>query len=469
MGPKLGIYFSNNQYAPIKLHKGDLVEIALSRSNKQNVFLTKFNQIISLRKAVASALSVKAGDIVELNVNKVDTLSRSESIFKDGKIDLLALIPLKTKRGYEILVTNFSKNNEAWLRCWYCHDRGSARQIELRRYVDIEPFGKLLGQYQAEGTKYNNKTSLMRLEFKNKLISEHEEFINSLYELGIPKDNYNFRFLYNPDKIEPTLIDKYIREFSQKICSEVKLSPNLASKGCGFETVMRSCLLTEVVLHAMNVIRKLLANTYPYDKNQKKLAAAFFSKLLTGDGTLDIQIREYDYPNIRIKITDVNLEYLNDYSKIMENLGFKPKLSEKHIAVRAVCSFNKLLYLYKIKAFKNTNNWKKLLVLIQLCLDGRRLNTHYRFIDLLNAEKISSVVISEKYNVCPRAAIDWLKNKESEALLKRKQSTPYPVLYELTNKAKNLAKILIKWKKEANELIGARDPYELFESLKVKY
>ncbi len=471
-GPKLTLYFTKDQYAQLNFAKRDFVEIEIAKRDKQKMFLTKFNQIISLRNEVVTPLDLIAKNLVDISVRKARLLPRTADIFKDNKIDMLSLIPEKTKQGYEIIVTEFNKDDEDWLRCWYCHYRGSGRQIEIRRFVDMMSFGNMLGQYQAEGTKYSNTNKLICLCFVNKLIAEHIDFLNSLVLLGIEKRMVRGGISYNPHLLKEDRRRSIIKEYETRLGLKVKeTSISNAGKGAyGFRTIVRSTLITEIVLFAMNKIRTRLSNTKEFSIDEQLLADAFLAKLLTGDGTLDIRIdnREYDFPCTRIKIVDGNLDYLKDYYKILENLKFRPKLRENYKWVKAICSFEKLLYFYKICAFKNSNNWNKLLVLIRICLNGRRLNTHNRFIDLSKIKVISSLDIAKKYNVHLHSATDWLRNKVADGYLECVRRAPFPVLYKLTSKAIDLANTLIAIEKENKELIGSSDPYEFLEALKVR-
>lgn len=70
------------------------------------------------------------------------------------KIDLLLFIPKQTSLGYEIFYKIFNKGGEQWVRVWY--NQKKAKPIEIKRFINQSILGSLLGQYQAEGTKYNN-------------------------------------------------------------------------------------------------------------------------------------------------------------------------------------------------------------------------------------------------------------------------------------------------------------------------
>ncbi|GEM_PF-2275630 len=461
MGNKLGICLSKFYF-----QKGRSVQIKVIKENKEKVFLAKFNRIIVLRKDMKNSLSLKHQDLITIELGEIKNLSRTSELFKENMIDMLFLIPEKTSRGYEIVVTEFEENNEAWLRIWYSHKRGSGKQLEIRRFIEIRSFGSLLGQYQAEGTKHNNTNKKFRVEFKNKLVKEHSEFLYSFSNIGIPANMFVFRFLCNPNKISGKEIDRLVKEFEAANNCKVKISYS-NSKGIGFESVIRHTLLTEIILYGMDKVRNLLANSKIYSYNELCLADNFLAKLLTGDGTLDVRCKRRDFPELNIKIVDQDLNYLDDYSKILRNAGFHPRINQKRIFVKSSCSFRNLLYLYNIKAFKNSNNWSKLLTAIALCLRGRRYYTYSRFLYFADYEKFGTSVISKGFQIQSNMASDWLNNKVKENLIMKNNYNSW----SLTPEGKNLSEILKVWSKDYQNLTnlkGLKDPFALLETLKIK-
>lgn len=467
MGNRLGIYFAKNDWNSVKHLKGRYVEIELHKGKKSKRFLTKLNQVISLRGVVGNSLKLRPRDKIRVGIQQIKNMKKPKQVFKHDKVDMASLIPAKTSQGYELIVREFEKNEKKWLRVWYCHERGSAEEIEIRRYIHIITFGNLLGQLQAEGTKSVEKKR--KLEFANRLILEHLDYIRALEKCGISKKKIIASFMLKSKK------EKHkIKEFEEKTGINIKyITESQQMKGnYAFHTYVRSTVLTEIFLNALDLMRKKLISE-KWDSNLEKLGNAFIAKLLTGDGTFDIKIegREYGFPTTRIKITDCNLQYLKDYAAIMSKLGFQPKILEEHIAVRAQCSLEKLLYLYSIRAFENTNNWDKLIVLIGLNLEGRRLRTYYRFIDLAEVNDFTSLNIAKRYNVVLRSANEWLKNKEKEGLVQKISSHPYPAKWKLTEKGRGLAVTLEVWKRDLDKIVGRRESKELrsvLDSLKLK-
>lgn len=463
MSNKLGIWFPKFYFS-----KGSLVQIKVIKKDKEKVFLTKFNRLITLRRDIENYLKLKHHDIITIELEETKNLERTNDLFYKDKIDIVYLIPEKTSRGYELIVTSFISDNEEWLRVWYSHERGSGQQLEIRRYVGIATISSLLGQYQAEGTKHKN-TLRFSIEFTNKSIPEHQEFVDFLSKLGIPKDAFEFRFTYNPNRLSEKEVINHAKRFETIIGCKVKISQG-DSKGIGFRTVIRNTILTEIVLNSLDKIRNFLANESKESKhtlNQRELVNNFLAKLLTGDGTLDVRCNRRDFPELHMKIVDQDLNYLKDYCAILRNNGFKTKINEKRICIISSCSFRGLLHLYRIKAFKNSNNWDKLIVAIALCLRGRRYYTYSRFLELADYEKFGTSVISNGFQMQSNKASDWLNNKVKENLIVKNNYNSW----SLTPEGKKLCETLDVWGKDyANlkNLKGFEDPFALLESLKIK-
>ncbi|MBI4452752.1 hypothetical protein HY637_04950 [Candidatus Woesearchaeota archaeon] len=409
-----------------------------------------------------NSLNLKHNELLTLEIQEIINLDRTKELFHEGKIDMLSLIPQTTSKGYEIIVTSFTLNNENWLRLWYSHERGSGQQLEIRRLVEIDTLGSLLGQYQAEGTKHKN-TDKFNVEFTNKIIPEHQEFIDSLSKLGIPKDACEFRFTYNPNRLSEEEMINHVKNFEAIIGCKVKTSQG-NSKGIGFRTVIRNTILTEIVLNSLDKIRNLLANESRYTRNQQELANNFLAKLLTGDGTLDVRCKRRDFPELHLKIVDQDLNYLKDYCAILKSNGFKTRINEKRICVISSCSFRGLLHLYRIKAFKNSSSWNKLLTAIALCLRGRRYYTYSRFLELADYEKFGTSVISKGFQMQSNMASDWLNNKVKENLIVKNSYNSW----SLTLEGQNLTRTLKIWSKDYKNLKGFENPFHLLETLKVK-
>jgi hypothetical protein len=379
------------------------------------------------------------------------------------KIDLIQFIPKQTSLGYEIFYKILNKDSEQWVKIWY--NQKKAKPIEIKRFIDQKILGSLLGQYQAEGTKYNNTKRKIALEFSNSLIVEHKDFVNYLQESGIQKSMFRFE-LRNTTNKGAQALNQLALDFKKELGSYPTIYQHYSNRGgYGFRTIIRSTILTHLILSLLNNLRKMIAES---NENLIEFSNAFFSKLLAGDGSISINKKKV-LGNVRIRISDGNKEYLEDYKKLMKNLGFDYiRNDNKHNAMEANCTLDNLLYLYKIQAFKNTNNWNKLLVIIGMYLEGRRVRIRLRLFDWLNKE-FTSRDIAEKYSLHPEDR-KWFNNMIRKDYFIRINSKP-TYRYKLTSKAKEFITIIEAWKSDIDNLIKSRkmaNLQQLWISLKRK-
>jgi len=239
------------------------------------------------------------------------------------------------------------------LLLWSFHSRGSNAQFLIKRYVDIEIFGNLLGQMQAEGTKKDFK----KLEFANKSIQEHIDFVSYLNDLGILEGFVTDGIFHESIKEKDYEIIKFERLTKRKVRAKVITSKSKG--GFAFKTYIRNALLTDLILFSMDFIRKNLIES-TWNKNSIKLFESFFAKVLTGDGTIDIDNKDRNIPQARLSITDGNPKYLEDYALLMKKYGLNPIINYKWIYVRAFLNPYYIKKLKEIKAFKNNPNDEKL-------------------------------------------------------------------------------------------------------------
>lgn len=286
-------------------------------------------------------------------------MAKTNSLFNNNQIDLLFLIPEKSSNGFPIVCKSFNKSGEEWLTLWCFHNRGSCMQISLRRFLDIDVFGRFLGSVQAEGTKRDFKN----LEFANASLEEHKDFIGYLKYLGINNGLISVDCTYYSG-IERA--NEVIQDYERitKIKVRNVYTGNISKYGLGFKLKVRNVIFSNVILHSMNRVRKILIES-EWNSDLSKLANAFFAKLLSGDGNIDLDTKDRILPQGRLKITDVNIGYLEDYKKLMLKFGFNPKLSIKNIIARSSFNLNQAKWLLSIGAFRNNPNETRLKIFIE--------------------------------------------------------------------------------------------------------
>lgn len=432
--------------------------------------MTLWRKWIGIPTDVARALHLRHGNGLYItDIHPVKNVRRASRFLSKGRIDLLSWVPQRTGKGHAYVVDEYlDDRGESWIRVWYCHRRGAARQLEIRRYIDVRHLGKLLGQYQAEGGERHG-----RVEFKNKLLSEHREFVRALRALGLPPEQITARCLYHPLRTNVARLQEYCRTYASVtgVTPSIQTSPSM--KGCmAAETSVRRAIPEEILLHAMNAMRKRLANANTISGALADFRDAFLAKLLTGDGTLDVRmtpIRMY----ATLRIVDGNLSYLRDYHRILRELGFKARLIIARKTVRAYCSWENLLELYAIRAFEGTRNWAKLLCAIAIAIRGRRIGSHQRLRDLSNKQTFTAKDIAKRYHTVSRSANLWIANMRKLGFVTRVsrfRGHQY-IRYRLTERGRSKVELLDRWEQEFNDLRNGKnglEPTAILQALKAR-
>jgi hypothetical protein len=377
IGDKFGFSFPKEVSKNLGFSKGQVLNLMIFKDNKEKEFITKFNSIIAIKKEASDYLDLKESEFLEVKLSKLEIIEKSKNLFKKGKIDLLCLIQ-KIKVDREFVCNSFKRGEEEFLRVWSYHSRGSCKEVILKRFIDADIFGRFLGQLQAEGTKEFR----FRLEFVNKSIQEHEDYVRYLSFVGIPKEELSAGLITHPDLFNSINLSEFESKLGLKI---INISQsNKSRRGYGYRIYIGSTILSEIILGSMDYLRKLLVKS-EWDTNLTILASGFLAKLFNGDGSLEVITKNRITPEARIKIVDRNLSYLDDYKTILEKFGFKPQIDKKYIYVRSYANLENLLTLYRIKAFYQTDKWKKLTDVIKAKLSLAKnsslkltsLNEHY--------------------------------------------------------------------------------------------
>lgn len=374
---------------------------------------------------------------------------------------MLSLIPPTSSNGYELYVDEYENNGEHWLRIWYHHPRGAARQVELKRYVDILKFGQLLGQLQAEGDKNN-----LRVVFKNASVREHADFVSALCELGTLTTHILARCVLNPTKISQESARAYATSYTQATGVTVSsINENSGMKGgIVAETSVRSSILASILISAMDEARKSVIV-------DERLRHAFLAKLLSGDGTLDAR-RTPLRLDVRIKIVDQNLGYLFDYAEILAKEGFIAHVLPQQIAVRAYCTWSNLLTLFRISAFRNNRNWTRLICSIVIQLRGAENQGYKRIQELSKCETFTSADVSARYSVVLRSANLWIGTMMRRGLIELLGKGKHGSMnYRISTKGIEISGILQDVDREYLEIcnqLGIDEAELILEHCKVK-
>lgn len=357
---RLFMYFPGKFMKNTPYLKGEPVRIILKKNNLSSVLITKFNYIITIKKEIVNELRLKKDSKVVLKIEKLREVQKPKSLFYKNKIDLLFFLPEVTCKESEIYSEEITVNGVHFIRAVSIHSRGSSKQTLLKRFIDPNMFGRLLGQIQAEGSKTKYDT----VEFCNKNLLELRDFVYFLSELGIPENKLVSKLDYNV--CFEDILQKIIGEFEGFLGLKVSYlsSSTRKAKGYGFKIILKNTILAELLLNSLKLMRKNMENI-KWDENLTAFSEGYLSKLLCGDGTFEITSKSRKKVQSRIKIYDGNKEYLHHYSKILKKFGFFPYVKEKQLFVRAMCNLKLAKKLLEIGAFETNDNRKRVNLFIE--------------------------------------------------------------------------------------------------------
>lgn len=173
-----------------------VVRLTIANQSGQACFLALAAPWITIPAKICTKLNIVYDQVLSvLELKPIQPHTRLPFKTLGDTVDMLSLIPPTSTNGNEMYVDEFEEHGQAWLRVWYCHPRGAARQIELKRYADAAKLGQLLGLLQAEEDKH-----APRVGFKNSNIAEHGDLISGLLELGVQPTLMHGRCVFNPNK-----------------------------------------------------------------------------------------------------------------------------------------------------------------------------------------------------------------------------------------------------------------------------
>jgi len=428
--------------------KNRFVKIIIENNNCRHIFLTKTYYNLSSRQTYAfineeirEKLNIKANyQLKIIDIGRISLFKPKENISYGGQIDFLSLIPGKTKKGFDFFVEEYEKNNEKWINMWYHSKNCGAKQVWIRRFVNPEKLGKILGIFQAEGNKFEEikSTQSVRLIFTNKSISEHRQFIDILSEFGVPKDIIKVKVHYNPDNVAHVEYKCYVDRFEELTGIRPRTYTYTNNKKLYYAAQIEigRAALAELFLNAMHQTRTIIANE-KFDTVLQELGENFLAKLLTGDGCLVTVKRKRGYVT-QGYVSDKNFKYRKDYRKILRRFGISVARWDDGQRVYFKCNNENLKFLYKIKAFEGTRSWRKLL----MALLFKNKVLYQRFKRLSKFSHFTNEQFAGIFGISIKAAALWIRDKRRKNYINLLKVDKNKHFYALSSKAKDLLKIL---------------------------
>ncbi len=441
--------------------KNKFVKIIVENNNKKHIFLTKtythptsYQTFAFINTEIRDKLEIKPDDKIKiLSIGRIFPFKCKEQMIYNNQVDLLSLIPEKTQKGFSFFVEEFEKDNEKWLNIWYYGTNCGSKNVWIKRFVNPEKLGSLLGIFQAEGTKFEevkNKQS-PRLIFTNNSLYEHKNFIDTLDGFGIPKNIIKADVFYNPNNASSEELKWYVNLFQKYTSIEprVYIYTNNKKLYYGIQIMVERSALAELFLNAMNKIREAIANS-ELDGTLQKIGENFLAKLLTGDGCLaTVRNKKKGHYRTQGYISEKNPKYREDYKKILRNFGVSPATWDDDGRVHFKCSNKNLRFLYDIEAFKGTKSWKKLISAFFYKQENKILYGRFKILNRL--PDFTNKQYTDIFEVNRHASRVWINDKRMKGYIKISKTKGRKNYYILSDKAKDLLTFFDKRKLELQE------------------
>jgi len=439
------------------LKPGNVVEVIIEKNFTRASFITliQSDNRIKVRALVRETFNMRKNEEIEFKARKLKEIPRSKNIVKNNEIDVLSLIPEKTRRGFPIRA--FDNNDK--IIVWSDISRGHPSDpLIINRFVSLD-FCKFLGLIQAEGQKFLNENGGSALTFTNIFTSLHKVVLDSLRELGVPNGMIKLRVPV-PEGTKNAFLDASLRNFLQIIQINPKnirvnfikknkrildkngqISKRFSIKNIAFTIKVERTLLAEVIINGFSKIRKFLSQLKDFDKNTHMMACNFLSGVLMGDGTTGIGISKNNKTIFRMFIKDPDILHLEQCERIFNTLDFKTSLKRNEELPRLVihCNWNLLVWtIFRNRMLKeHPFHWIKLILIIQ---EMKQWKKFMRF-KLFNGNT-TTTQLRKEFRLTRQGMRMWLRKRGSEGLVKGIKNSS-EIEWKLTKKGEELRELLI--------------------------
>ncbi|MBU0929820.1 MAG: hypothetical protein KJ623_02000 [Nanoarchaeota archaeon] len=375
----------------IQAKTDDYIKVILNKNNKICTYYGRIPNIPKCRtnlqtkkgvpKDYAKQINLKKGDFINLKISKVDNV-KSDILIRGGYLDVLNNIPIKTNSNKTIMVEEFLRNNENWLKVWYCSGHGGkSKEIELKRFVKIDKkLGEFFGLMQAEGGKKNKFT------FTNKFISEHKLFIDITKSFGISEDMWNY-IIYHKPNINNDSLKNFLKTFKNTFCinKPITITKNKNLIDVIYGIYINSKLLNLIMVNMLIKMRSslLYIPNKTTSKSLKEFAEGFIIKDLIGDGTVIVNEANRQ---LSVIISEQDKKAQKDIVNILKMLNIEARVDG--IKIYLSTKFENCLWLLKNKVFKEHKyNRKKL---VSYMINNYYFNCLYNRLNKFNIYSIKS-------------------------------------------------------------------------------
>ena len=338
-----------------KRFKDRFLEISISKNGDKSVFISRINKDgrIVIPKQYRNAINIDRIDVLEVKIKKLNNPKRNENHFDGQAFDMLNFIPKNTLSGYPVLM----KEEDDKIYVWYSA-KGRPNGFTLNKHIPMD-FARLLGYYQAEGTKQKLvKRRGRTFSFTNKNLKICQDFI-SLAGLLFDKRLLKASIRHNPltTKGELDSVTQCL-QLSGIQRASIKHKPSQKISKYTITIWISNSILAETVQNMMNITRCMIA------MNDKIVCKSFLQGLIAGDGCFASYIDRKGSQHCKLQLFDANEKYVNDYKNLLAKFDIDGKIkkdSRRNMsAFTSYIGWDNLLNLNNLKLLQYTIHNEKL-------------------------------------------------------------------------------------------------------------
>lgn len=419
---------------PIKINHKEAVKVTIIKDKNTISFITTINfctrngkvkrAIVHINKYVRKILDLKFKDKVIVKVEKPKFIEeRSKEIFKDNKIDFLALVPK------DIFVVENNGNLVLWRP-------PRTRSIEIKRFIDTEKSAKFFGLLFSEGQKCENTTGAY-ISITNKEIEPHITVVSFLKELFGHSKIIRAYCYYDPNS-NNLILEDVVKDYEKRIGILPKPVKAERQGNYTFTTNVNSTLIGETALNGLNILCNILVNQ-EFDEKLKQFAKKFIAEEIAGDGYLNVSSS-----GVSVRIGDENEKRRKVIEIVLNKLGLETHEDSKLLVHCDITSATKRFKLLNLGILKEKNKIK----LIKSFTNLKFLNLQMqRLKKLLNVNKFDNKRIREIFGWSSNKTTKWLSSMLKREFTTRIKRDGHSVFYTI-NKTNSTIQQYLKWEKE---------------------
>jgi len=425
---------------PSKIHheiKNDFVRI---RINKNIEFLYKISEEkrFVVPKALTNKINFLGNNLIEITNIKLLKQQKDETIVKNGKINLIQIIPKKMRSGSPISI--LIKGDE--LICFCKSFRGALRKIEIKKGVPLE-FCRFLGYYQAEGGKEKkiNKENGRQVVFTNTNANIIRDFI-ILSKKVIKEELWNIEIkLKKRNRKKEENLKNMLEELGiNKKDIKIKIERNL--RDFSIRLYICSTILSDIIIGLMETIKDYLIDesTLLTNKSNLKMYVSFIQGLFAGDGNYNAYQNKLGGVHHRLIFYEEDYNYALQYKKLLEKAGIGSKIikikNKNLFIVRATLNWELLLLIKELELFDYHKSHGASLKKFIKIHKSYRSHKHLVYLgDNIDIERIQELIKKERV-IC----YNWIKKMVDRGVMIKKDRG----LWKLSEKGERIKKVLSK-------------------------